>query len=141
MLDEHRKACRVIKTARTLNSSAVIDTLTDLFTMRGVPAYLRADNGPACVAQTVRDWSAAVGAKTADIEPGSPWEKGCCERFNARCRDEWLDGDIFYHLREAQLLTEPWRRHDHTKRPHRALDYRPPAPEISVPMDPRPIMH
>ena len=61
---------------RKLNSGDVIDALSDLFTMRGVPAYIRSDNGPEFGAQAVQDWIAAVGAKTAYIEPGSPWENG-----------------------------------------------------------------
>ena len=61
-----------IKTERKLNSADIIDTLTDLFILRGVPAYMRSDNVPEFVAQAVRDWIAAVGAKTAYIEPGSP---------------------------------------------------------------------
>ncbi len=97
--------------------------------------------GPEFVAQAVRDWIAAVGAKTAYIEPGSPWENGYCESFNARFRDELLDGEIFYSLREAQILIEQWRKHYNTKRPHSALGYRPPAPETIVPMDQRPTMH
>ena len=141
ILDEHRKECLAIKTERKLNSADVIDTLTDLFILRGVPAYIRSDNGPEFVAQAVRDWIAAVGAKTAYIEPGSPWENGYCESFNARFRDELLDGEISYSLREAQILIEQWRRHYNTKRPHSALGYRPPAPETIVPMNQRPIMH
>ncbi len=97
--------------------------------------------GPEFVAQAVRDWIAAVGAKTAYIEPGSPWENGYCESFNARFRDELFDGEIFYSLREAQILIEQWRKHYNTKRPHSALGYRPPAPETIVPMDQRPTMH
>ncbi len=141
MRDEHSKACLAIKTERKLNSTDVIDTLTDLFVLRGVPTYISSDNGPEFVAQAVRDWIVAVGAKTAYIEPGSPWENGCCERFNARCRDELLDREIFYNLREAQILIEQWRRYYNTKRPHSALEYRPPAPETIAPMDQRPIMH
>ena len=141
ILDEHSKECLAIKTERKLNSTDVIDTLTDLFILRGVPAYIRSDNGPEFVAQAVRDWIAAVGAKTAYIEPGSPWENGYCESFNARFRDELLNREIFYNLREAQILIEPWRRHYNTKRPHSALDYRPPAPETIVRMDQRPVMH
>jgi len=68
-----------------------------------------------------------VGAKTAYIEPGSPWENGYCESFNARFRDELLNGEVFYPLQEAQIIIEPWRRHYHTIRPHRALGYRPSA--------------
>ncbi|MEM7284521.1 MAG: transposase, partial [Pseudomonadota bacterium] len=97
--------------------------------------------GPEFVAQTVRDWIKAVGAKTAYIEPGSPWENGYCESFNARFRDEFLNGEIFYSLREAQVLIEEWRKHYNTKRPHSTLGYRPPAPETIVLVDQMPTMH
>ena len=81
------------------------------------------------------------GAKTAYIEPGSPWENGYCESFNGRMRDELLNGEIFYSLREAQIIIESWRKHYNTKRPHSALGYGPPAPEAIIPMDQQPIMH
>jgi transposase InsO family protein len=53
---------------------------------------------PEFVAQALRDWIVAVGAKTAYIEPGSPWENGYCESFNGKLRDELLNGEIFYTL-------------------------------------------
>ncbi|SPH18246.1 hypothetical protein DEA8626_01778 [Defluviimonas aquaemixtae] len=99
------------------------------------------DDGPEFVAQAVRDWIAAVGAKTTYIEPGSPWQNGYCESVNARFRNELLNGEIFYSLREAKILIERWRRHYNTKRPPSALGFRPPAPETIVPMDDRPVMH
>ena len=102
---------------------------------------IRSDNGPEFVAQAVRDWIAAVGARTAYIEPGSPWENGYCESFNARFRDELLNGEVFYCLRAAQILIEQWRKHYNTIRPHSALGYRPPVPETIVQMDQRPLMH
>ena len=58
-----------------LNLTAVIDVLWDLFIQRGVPGHMRSDNGPEFIAKAVQDWIAAVGAKTAYIEPGSPWEE------------------------------------------------------------------
>ena len=97
--------------------------------------------GPEFIAQAVQDWIKAVGAKTAYIKRGSPWENGYCESFNARFRDEFLNGEIFYSLREAQILIEEWRKHYNTKRPHSVLGYRPPALETIVQMDQRPIMH
>ena len=81
----------------------------------------------------LREWIAAVGAKTAYIEPGSPWENGYCESFNGKLRDELLNGEIFYTLKEAQILIEAWRRHYNTVRPHSSLGYRPPAPETIRP--------
>ena len=130
-----------IRVKRKLNSVDVVDALTDLFILRGPPTYIRSDNGPEFIAIKVREWIAAVGAKTAYIEPGSPWENGYVESFNARFRDKLLNGEIFYSLREAQILIERWRRHYNTVRPHSALGYRPPAPETTIPMDHRPIMH
>jgi transposase InsO family protein len=105
------------------------------------PASFRRCYGPEFIAEIVRNWIAAVGAKTAYIEPGSPWENGYCESFNARLRDELLNGEVFYTLKEAQIIIEQWRKHYNTKRPHSALGYRPPAPEAITPMDQRPIMH
>lgn len=104
-------------------------------------ASFRRCYGPEFIARVVRDWIAEVGAKTAYIEPGSPWENGYCESFNARFRDELLNGEVFYSLREAQILIEQWRKHYNTKRPHSALGYCPPAPETIAPMEPRPRMH
>ena len=81
----------------------------------------------------MQEWIAAVGAKTAYIAPGSPWENGYIESFNARLRDELLNGEIFYSLREAQILIESWRRHYNAVRPLGSLGYKPPAPEVFVP--------
>src|SRR5438874_13463659 len=90
-------------------------------------------NGPEFVAKAVQEWIGAVGAKTAYISPGSPWENGFIESFNARLRDELLDGEIFYTLREAEIVIESWRRHYNTVRPHASIGYRAPAPEVFVP--------
>ena len=97
--------------------------------------------GPEFIADAVRNWIGAVGAKTAYITPGSPWENGYCESFNARFRDELLNGEIFYSVKEAQIIIEQWRKHYNTKRPHSVLGYHPPAPEAIVPMDQKPVMH
>jgi hypothetical protein len=101
-----------------------------------IPKFIRSDNGPEFIAQAVQDWITAVGAKTAYITPGSPWENGYCESFNARLRNELLNGEIFYSLQEAKIVIENWRDHYNTKRPHSSLGYRPPAPESFMPQRP-----
>jgi transposase InsO family protein len=141
IIDEFTKDSLVIRVKRKLNSTDVVDALTGMFILRGPPDYIRFDNGAELIAKKVRAWIGAVGAKMAFIEPGSPWENGCCESFNARFRDELLNGEVFYSIREAQILIESWRRHYNTVRPHSALGYRPPAPEAFVPIDQRPTMH
>src|SRR4051794_31152890 len=133
VVDEFTHECLAIRVDRKLKAIDVIDGLSDLFILRGVPGHIRSDNGPEFVAKAVQQWIAAVGAKTAYIERGSPWENGFVESFNARLRDELLDGEIFYSLREAQIIIESWRRHYNSVRPHASLGYRPPAPEVFVP--------
>jgi len=96
---------------------------------RGIPSYIRSDNGPEMIAKCLRRWLGKVGTKTLYIEPGSPWEDGYCESFNGKLRNELLDGEIFYTLREAPVVIEQRRQHSNRVRPHSALGYRPPAPE------------
>lgn len=133
VLDEFTHESLAIRVERRLKAIDVIDVLSELFLLRGVPEHIRSDNGPEFVAVSVREWIAAVGASTAYIAPGSPWENGFIESFNARLRDELLDGEIFYSLREAQIIIESWRRHCNAVRPHASLGYRPPAPQVLIP--------
>ena len=111
VIDEFTHECLAICVERSLKTADVIDVLLDLFIRRGIPGNIRSDNGPEFIAKAVQDWIAAVGAKTAYIMPGSPWENGFIESFNARLRDELLDGEIFYSLAEAKIIIESWRRH------------------------------
>jgi transposase InsO family protein len=132
VVDEFTREALAIRVARRLNSSDVIDVLADLMLTRGAPEHVRSDDGPEFVAKAVREWIANVGAKTAYISPGSPWENGYVESFNGKLRDELLNREIFYTLREAQVLIEAWRRHYNAVRPHSALGWKPPAPENIV---------
>lgn len=130
VIDEYTRECLVIRVSRKLKAIDVVDVLSDLFILRGIPGHVRSDNGPEFVAKAVRAWITAVGAKTAYIEKGNPWENGYCESFNSKLRDELLNGEIFYTLKEAQIVIESWRRHYNSIRPHSSLGYKPPAPEV-----------
>jgi putative transposase len=136
VLDEWPRECLAIEADRQLNSERVLACLVRLFVERGVPDYIRSDNGAEFTAHAVRDWLGRVGVRTLFIEPGSPWENGYIESFNGKLRDELLNGEIFYTLKEAQVLIERWRRHYNEVRPHSALGYRPPAPEA---LEPKPL--
>ena len=100
VVDEFTREALAIRVERRLGSAEVLEVLAELMLERGVPGHIPSDNGPEFVATAVREWIAAVGAQTAYIEPGSPWENGHVERFNSKLRDELLDGEIFYTLRE-----------------------------------------
>lgn len=110
----------MIRVKRRLNSTDVVDALTDLFILRGPPEFIKLDNGVEFIAKKVSALIGAAGAKTAFIAPGSPWENGYRESFNSGFRDELLNGEVFYTLREAQILIERWRHHYNTVRPHSA---------------------
>ena len=135
VIDEFTHECLAIRVGRKLKATDVVDALSDLFLLRGVPGHVRSDNGPEFVAEAVQEWITAVGARTAYIAPGSSWENGFIESFNARLRDELLDGEVFHSLREAEaeVVVEGWRCHHNQLRPHASLGYRAPAPEVVVP--------
>ena len=135
VIDEYTRECLAIDVARKLKSDDVLERLAWLFVTRGVPEHIRSDNGPEFTATVVRRWLKRVGVKTLFIEPGSPWENGYCESFNGKLRDELLQRELFYTLKEAKVLIERWRNHYNTIRPHSALGYRPPAPETIVPSE------
>lgn len=134
VIDEFSRRCLAIRAARRFRSDQVLELLTELFTMNGPPQHIRSDNGPEFTAKAVRSWLPKVGVQTLFIEPGSPWENGYNESFNGKLRDELLNGEIFYTLKEAQILIEQWRLHYNTIRPHSSLGYRPPAPQTIRPL-------
>jgi len=120
IVDEFTRECLTINVARHLTSDDLLERLCWLMTTRGVPKHVRSDNGLEFSAKTVREWLGKVGVKTLFIEPGSPWENGYVETFNEKLRDELLNREIFYSLKEAQVLIEQWRQEYNTVRPHRS---------------------
>ena len=136
LMDEFTRQCLALRVARRLNRYDLIETLADVMLIHGVPEHIRSDHGPEFVAQKLRNWLSAVGAKTLYIEPGSPWENGTCESFNGKFRDECLNGEIFYSLKEAQVVIEQWRVQYNEVRPHSSLGYRAPAPKAILPKQP-----
>lgn len=130
ILDEYTRECLASVVARRIRSQDVILVLADLFVKHGLPVHIRSDNGPEFIARNLKTWLKHVlGVEPLYIEPGSPWENGYCESFNGKMRDQLLNGELFYTLKEARLIIERWRRHYNTVRPHSSLGGRPPAPE------------
>lgn len=132
IIDEYTRECLLAKVARNITHHDVLACLTDLFCERGVPVHLRSDNGSEFIARRLRAWLNRLTVRPLFIEPGSPWENGYIESFNGKMRDELLDREIFYSLKEAEILVEQWRIEYNTIRPHSALGYRPPAPKAVI---------
>jgi len=139
VIDEYTRQCIDMVVERRIRSDDVLHCLTDLFVNYGVPEHIRSDNGPEFTAWAVRQWLGHLGVQTLYIEPGSPWENGYNESFNGKLRDELLNGEIFYTLKEAQVIIDRWRQEYNTIRPHSSLNYRPPAPQTVWPKDDMPI--
>jgi transposase InsO family protein len=134
IIDEFTHECLASVPRRSWRNNDVIDMLAGLMLLHGTPEYLRSDDGSEFTAKKVRKWLQNVGVITAYIEPGSPWENGYIESFNARMRDEFLNGELFGNMYEAQVLIGRWVRYYNTVRPHSSLRGRPPAPQTIVPL-------
>jgi transposase InsO family protein len=124
LIDEFSRKCLAIRVARRLTAIGVIETLADAMLLEGIPTFIRSDNGPEMVVKVLRQWLSGLGTKSLYIEPGSPWENGFCESFNGKLKDELLDDEISYSLKEAKVVVANWRIHYNTPRPHSALGYR-----------------
>jgi putative transposase len=133
IIDEFTKECLISHAARRITSREIIFILADLFIKRGCPKHIRSDNGPEFIAKKLLSWFKILDIAPLFIQPGSPWENGYCESFNGKMRFEFLDGEIFYTLREAQVLIDKWVRQYNTVRPHSSLGQRPPCPETTAP--------
>ncbi len=131
-MDEYTRECLLSFASRRITSNEVVEFLAELFCSRGLPEYIRSDNGSEFTARKVRKFISNLGTLPAFIEPGSPWENGFIESFNGKMRDELLNGEIFDTMQEAKVIIERWRCYYNTIRPHSALKYRPPAPESRV---------
>ncbi len=109
LLDEHSRACLALKVARRANSLGVIEALAEAMCLHGIPEHIRCDNGPEMISKALRKWVAKAGSQIQYIAPGSPWENGYCESFNGKLRDECLRQEIFYSLKEAQIVIGLWQ--------------------------------
>ncbi len=127
IVDEFTRECPCLEVNRGMTSGDVIDVLIELFHTRGLPEFIRSDNGPEFIAKAIRKWLGKADVKTLYVAPGSPWENGYAESFHSRLRDELLDAELFASLAEAKHLATQWRLDYNHRRPHSALDYKTPA--------------
>jgi putative transposase len=127
IVDEYTRECLALKVARRITAEEVIDTLAELFAIRGVPVHIRSDNGPEFIAQAIRRWLGQLGVQALYIEPGAPWENGYAESFHSKLRDEFLNAEEFASLREASELTRQFQAAYNQARPHSGLGYATPA--------------
>jgi len=135
LIDEYSRECLALLVERHITSDDVLYCLADLFIRHGIPEHIRSDNGPEFTAKVVRQWLGHMGVKTLFIEPGSPWENGYNESFNGKLRDELLNREVFFTLKEAKIVVENWRLEYNTIRPHSSLNGLPPAPGAILPFN------
>jgi putative transposase len=127
IIDEYTRECLAMRVEASIPAAVVIEALEWLFLMRGIPKYIRSDNGPEFISKAVCWWLKESGCQTLFINPGSPWENGYIESFNDKLRDECLNREIFRNGKEAQVVVETWRQEYNNYRPHSSLGYLTPA--------------
>ncbi len=122
VIDEYPRECLALEVGRRFTSDQLIELLGRLIAIRGVPHFLRSDNGPEFIARRVRDFLERIDVGTSYIEPDSPWQNGYVESFNSRLRDECLACEEFSTVQEAQAVIGQWRLIYNHRRPHSSLD-------------------
>ena len=122
IIDEYTRVCLTLDVSRSFKSTDIIDRLSELSVMYGVPEHLRSDNGPEFIAKGLREWLAKLGVETLYIAPGSPWENGYTESFNSRLRDELLRVQEFTSTKHARANAISWRDDYNEYRPHGSLE-------------------
>ena len=132
VLDEYTRQALAVAVRTRMGAEDVLEALYPLLLRYGTPKYIRSDNGPEFIAQTMQDWLARVGIKPIRIYPGSPWENGYNERFNGTLRHEVLNAEWFTTTTQAQIVINQWLRQYNHVRPHQALNMRPPVPETLI---------
>jgi putative transposase len=121
--DEFTRESLVIEAARSFRSERVCSVLQEVMSRRSAPCALRMDNGPEFIALALRGLCHRHGISAAHIEPGKPWQNGFAESFHSRLRDEFLDGEVFLSVFEAQVRLDTWRRDYNEERLHSSLGY------------------
>jgi putative transposase len=127
VVDEYTRECLAIEVSGAIRSTRVIDVLSKLMRIHGMPRYLRSDNGPEFVSKALIEWATKESLQLALIDPGKPWQNGTNESFNGKFRDECLSMEWFRNRLEAKVVIEDWRTHYNDVRPHSSLDYKTPS--------------
>jgi putative transposase len=123
VLDEFTREWLSVTVGVSWSSRAVIVALNLLFMTRGVPTFVRSDNGPEFIAAEVKAWLVDSGSAPYYIEPGCPWQNGFTESFHGKLRDEFLNREVFTSVREAQVRLASHRLWYNEERPHSSLKY------------------
>ena len=127
VVDEFTRECLEIEVDHRMGARQVGAVLERVMRRRGVPAFVRSDNGPEFIAHALQRMLAVKGVACRHIDPGSPWQNGKNERFNGTFRDECTNMETFHHRDHARAISQLFRRHYNTERPHSSLGYLTPA--------------
>ena len=114
VVDEYTRECLPLDVRRSIKALDVVDLVSEVMLIRGMPKCIRSDNGPEFIAETIENFLDKTDADTLYIKPGSPCKNGYAEVF-------------FFDLRDAQALGASWQSEHNQLRPHSSLDYQTPA--------------
>lgn len=126
IVDEFTREALATEVARSFSSKRVVEVFSRLAEEHGAPEYVRSDNGTEFVAKAMTEWRQNMGVGSIFIKPGKPWQNGLGESFNGRMRDECLNMELFYGIRDARATAGEWRRYYNEERPHGSLGYQSP---------------
>ena len=138
IIDEFTRECLALKVSRRMTSEDVIDTLCEVFAVRGVPRFIRSDNGPEFVSKAIERWLRQTQVTALYVQPGSPWQNGYAESFISKLRDEFFNIEEFETVRDSRVLGEGYRVTYNHQRPHSGLNYLTPVEFAAFARTPQP---
>lgn len=121
IIDDYNREALATKPQYMFPAVDLVRTLEDLVFIRGIPAYLRVDNGPEFLSKVFVEWCKLNGIKIIYIQPGKPVQNALIERFNRLYREDVLDAYLFDDIHQVKALSEEWKEDYNENHPHGSL--------------------
>ena len=127
IIDDFNREVLTIETDTSLPTLRVIKSLQELSEHRGLPKFIRVDNGPEFISDRLDSWCKLNKIQLIFIQPGEPTQNAYIERFNGTFRRDVLNAYVFKSIKEVREVTEEWMFDYNNNRPHSALNNKTPA--------------
>lgn len=121
VIDDYNRESLLIQGGISMPSGRVIRLLEQLEEERGLPSYIRTDNGPEFRSKEYEGWCEDKGVQPIYSSPGKPTENAYVERFNRLYREDILDAYLLSSISQLNIISEKWREDYNYYHPHSSL--------------------
>lgn len=128
ILDDHSRLCCHLQWYLTETAEDLVHGLSQAIQKRGLPRALMTDNGPAMVAEEVKEGLGHLGVLHEKTLPYSPYQNGKQESFWTKLEGrlmEMLEGLAELTLEFLNQATQAWVEMEYNRAVHRELSCSP----------------